>query len=1029
MAAHQATAGRLLAGLVIAGSLLALFPGAAAAQYFGRNKVQWERFDFQVMETGRFAIHFYPEALEGVTDAGRMAERWHARLSRVFDHQFVTPKPIILYADHPDFMQTNVIDALLGEGTGGVTEGLRTRVVMPLTGIYANTDHVLGHELVHAFQFDIAGGGAGRGMQGMVRLPLWFVEGMAEYLSLGREDPHTAMWIRDSLLRDDLPTTRALTRDPRYFPYRFGQAFWAYVGGTWGDQVVGPMYRAALRGGVDAAIQQVLELSPDTLAARWHAAVRAEYGPLVEGRTRPAEAGQRILAPDIDAGRMNLAPALSPDGRLVAFLSERDLFRIDLFLADAETGRVLRRVLSDESDPHYDALSFMRSAGTWSPDGSRLAVVVFRRGENQIALVDVPTGRIERHISVAGVGALWDPSWSPDGRRLAFSGGEGGISNLYVHDLEAGTVEQITTGREAVLHPTWSPDGGTIAFATDAGPGTDFQRLTYAPVRLALYDVATRELRALEVFGGAKHINPQFSPDGASLFFVSDRGGFSDIYRLELATGGVHQVTTLATGVSGITALSSAMSVARHTGRVVFSVFDEGNYHVYALTPEQAQGVPLAAAPAAPAMGGVLPPMAAAGQGLVAGYLADPVTGLVPADEFDTVPYRPTLGLDYIGVPFIGVARDHFGTTLGGAVAAYWGDMLGDRVLGVEAMAQGELRDAGGQLFWMNRAGRWNWMAAGSRLPYVTGFARAVRRPDVDPQALQIEQLRERVAFNRAVLDARYPFDMRRRFEANVTYTNISFSREVERIFVIGDQVVGREREGIPAPDDLNLMSTAAAFVGDNSFFGFTSPIRGWRYRYEVEPYFGSLTFQQALADYRHYTLMMPVTLAFRGMHFGRYGRDADSDRLNPLFLGHETLIRGYSFFSFRAEECTPPEDADGGNGTCPEFERLIGSRLALANLELRIPLLGTADFGLIEFPWLPTEIAPFLDAGVAWTGDESPTFAFEQRTARRVPVVSAGVSSRFNVLGYMIVEAYWAYPFQRPDRGGHFGFHIAPGW
>jgi hypothetical protein len=1028
----RCASGRLLVGVVLALFVLTLHPSAAWAQYFGRNKVQWERFDFQVMETDHFAIHFYPEAQEGVTDAGRMAERWYARLSQVFGHEFATLKPIILYADHPDFMQTNVIDAMLGEGTGGVTEGLRTRVVMPLTGIYANTDHVLGHELVHAFQFDIAGGGGGRGgsgLQAMGRLPLWFVEGMAEYLSIGRDDAHTAMWIRDALIRDDLPTTRALTRDPRYFPYRFGQAFWAYVAGTWGDEVVGRMYRAGLAGGVDAAIRSVLEVAPDTLSARWHEAVRAEYAPHLEGRTLPADAGQRILAPDLDAGRMNLAPAISPDGRTVAFLSERDLFRIDLFLADAETGRVLRRVISDQSDPHYDALSFMRSAGAWSPDGRRLAVVTFRRGMNQIAMVDVQSGRIERHIQVAGVGALWDPSWSPDGRRLAFTGSEGGISNLYVFDLETETVEQATTGRAAALHPTWSPDGSTIAFVTDEGPGTDFRRLTYAPMRLALYDAATRQVRHLQVFEGAKHINPQFSPDGSSLYFISDRGGFSDIYRLELGTGQVHQVTRLATGVSGITDLSSALSVARQTGRLMFSVFEEGNYHVYALPAAEAQGVALEAAPPVPVLGSVLPPSAAQGQGVVAAYLGDPVTGLAPSEEFEIRPYRPSLSLDYIGVPAIGVAHDRLGTTLGGAVAAYFGDMLGDRMLGVQLTAQGELQDVGGQAFWMNRRGRWNWATGVSRIPYITGFTAAERRPDVHPDAYEIQQFRERVALNQAVVDARYPFDMLRRFETNVTYTNIGFSRTLDRSLVVGRDVVDRQRESFPAPDALNLVSAAAAFVGDNSFFGFTSPVRGWRYRYEIEPHFGSLTFQQALADYRRYQLLRPVTFAFRGMHFGRYGQDAESTQLQQLFLGHETFIRGYSLFSFRAEECTPVESNGQTTQSCPEFERLVGSRIAVANVELRVPLFGTADFGLIELPWLPTEIAPFFDVGVAWTADESPTFGFETRTADRVPVFSAGVTSRFNVLGYLILEAYWAYPFQRPERGGHFGFNLAPGW
>ncbi len=1023
------TAGGLLSAVAFSLIVLAFFPAAAWAQYFGRNKVQWDRFDFQVMQTENFSVHFYPEALEGATDASRMAERWYARLSQIFDHEFATPKPIILYADHPDFMQTNVIGAMLGEGTGGVTEGLRTRVAMPLTGIYANTDHVLGHELVHAFQFDIAGGAGGTGLQGMGRMPLWFIEGMAEYLSIGRVDPHTAMWMRDAMIRDDLPTTEVLTRDPRYFPYRFGQAFWAYVAGVHGDEVVGQMYRAGLQGGVGAAIRTVLEISPDTLSARWHEAIRSELSPQIEGRVLPPDVGRLVLAPELGAGDMNLGPALSPDGRLVAFLSERDLFRIDLFLADAETGRVIRRVLTDQSDPHFDALSFIRSAGTWSPDGRQLAVVVFRRGENQIAIVDVERGRVQRFIPVPDLGAQWDPAWSPDGRMLAFAGGAGGISNLYVHDLEAGTFQQLTTGREAVLQPTWSPDGGTIVFATDAGPGTDFENLTYAAPRLAFYEMATGQLQVMDVFEGAKHINPQFSPDGGSVYFVSDRGGFSDVYRLDLATGQAFQVTAVATGVSGLTSLSAALTVSRHSGDMLFSVFDDGNYHVYGLTPAETQGVALADAPPVPELPGVLPPLAAAGVGPVAAYLADPITGLADAADFEVVPYSAALTLDYIGIPYLGIGRDQMGTMVGGAVAAYWGDMLGDRTLGAEIISQGELRDIGGQLFWLNRQGRWDWAAGASRFPQVSGFTQAEPRPDVQPGAYEIQQFRERIAFNRGVVETRYPFDMFRRFEANVTFTNIGFSRDLERALVIGNDIVDRVRESFEAPDDLNLVSATAAFVGDNSFFGFTSPVQGWRYRYEIQPQFGSLTYQQALADYRRYFLMSPFTFAIRGLHFGRYGRDAESPRIQPLFLGHETLMRGYGFRTFRMDECTPNDQEAAGARACPEFDRLVGSRIAVANLEFRIPLFGTQDFGLINLPFLPTEITPFFDMGVAWTSDDSPTFAFEERTVDRVPVFSTGISGRFNILGYMILEAYWAYPFQRPERGGHFGFHIAPGW
>src|SRR5688572_30575517 len=363
--ARRATRGlRPVAVGAIAAALLAIPAVPADAQYFGRNKVQYETFDFRVMRSTHFDAHFYPAESLAAADAARMAERWYARFSPLLDHTFKR-RPLVFYANHPDFQQTNVISGMISEGTGGVTESARQRVILPFTGVYADNDHVLGHEIVHVFQYDIAdsisrrrsdssgvgsGGGGGRGIQ---NLPLWLIEGMAEYLSIGRSDPHTAMWLRDAVLRDKLPTIRQLTTDGRFFPYRYGEALWAYIGGKWGDQKVNILYRAALRSGFEPAIKQALGITHDSLSKEWHAAIRAAYTPLMEGMARPGEAGTRLLPRERQmAGAMEVSPALSPDGRYVAFLSSRNLVSIDLVVAEVETGKIVRQLTTPNGDNH-----------------------------------------------------------------------------------------------------------------------------------------------------------------------------------------------------------------------------------------------------------------------------------------------------------------------------------------------------------------------------------------------------------------------------------------------------------------------------------------------------------------------------------------------------------------------------------------------------------------------------------------------------------------------------------------------------
>jgi outer membrane protein assembly factor BamA len=102
---------------------------------------------------------------------------------------------------------------------------------------------------------------------------------------------------------------------------------------------------------------------------------------------------------------------------------------------------------------------------------------------------------------------------------------------------------------------------------------------------------------------------------------------------------------------------------------------------------------------------------------------------------------------------------------------------------------------------------------------------------------------------------------------------------------------------------------------------------------------------------------------------------------------------------------------------------------MAVANAELRIPLFGSREFGLLNLPFLPTEISPFVDAGLAWNQGDRPRLSFDRTSTDRVPVVSTGVSARVNLLGYAVGEVYYAYPFQRQERGWHFGFVLAPGW
>ncbi len=724
---------------------------------------------------------------------------------------------------------------------------------------------------------------------------------------------------------------------------------------------------------------------------------------------------------------------VSPDGTEVIFLSTRSLFTFDLYLADARTGEIKRKLLSAEADPHFDSLRFLDSAGSWSPDGQRFAFVVATRGDNALAVLDVRSRRIERTYEVGGVGAMWNPTWSPDGRTIAFSGASGGISDLFLLDVASGDVRRLTNDRFADLQPDWAPDGRSLAFVTDRSAGGTLTDLTRGGMGIWTIDVASGETRELVPGGDAtrSHYNPQFGPGGRDLYFLSDQDGVSDLYRMAVDSRQLFRVTRITTGVTGIARFSPALSVSEGSGRVMFSVFQATDYQIHSLEAAQAQGEAFTPDPVGALRAATLPPVRERARSLVAEYLQRPIRDEAAREELETEEYRPRLSLDFLG-PAVGVGVSSYGTSFAGDITAFFGDVLGQREVGfsIYGGTGSDLSEFGAEGYYLNQEHRLQWGAAAGHVPLISAFTTARDETiEVDGQQVQarvIEQVRETLTQDQLSAISRYPFSTTRRLEASAGYLQLSYDNELFRVAIVGDQVVERDERTLPSPESLQLFQTSLAYVGDTSYFGFTSPVRGHRYRFEVEPTFGDLQFQSAVADFRRYFFMRPVTLAMRGLHIGRYGRDAESERLNQLYVGRPTLVRGYEIGDIDLSECS---DVPGDPGACPEFDRLVGSRMAVANLEFRLPLFGTRGFGVFNVPFLPTELAAFVDAGVAWTKDQTPEVRFDRESIERVPVVSAGLSARILLGGFAVLHFYYARPFQRPDEEWVTGFTIAPGW
>jgi len=1055
---------------------LALFGAAPlAAQYFGKNKVQYQAFDFKIIQTEHFEVYYYPAERTAALDAARMAERWYARLSRILHHQFQGRKPIILYASQSDFQQTNITDVF--EGLQGSTDFFKHRMVLPFTGSYAEFEHVIGHEMVHQFQFDvISRGRIGAGVQTLVNanLPLWFMEGMAEYLSIGPIDPLTSMTLRDASLEGHLPTIEEMTYDPRIFPYHFGHALLAYVGEKWGDEAIGQILQASVSSGVEGGFKRALGITLDDLSSEWRDAVQTTYLPQLADHYRARRIAQPLLTQKRSEGTLHLAPALSPDGRDIAYFSEKNSFFVDLYLADAETGRVKRRLVKSTLNSNYESLRFINSAGSFSPDGRYFAIAAKRKDRDDLVILDVKKDEEVRRIRVP-LNGLTTPSWSPDGKRLVFTGYDGGLSDLFIVNADGSDLHRLTNDKYADLEPSWSPDGKTIAFVTDRSPATDFEALKFGKLRIALLHLDNGSIDILRNMDQGKNINPAWAPDGRSLAFVSDRNGISNIFLYELSDGKIYQLTDVFTGVSGITALSPCLSWAHEADRLAFAYYEDGEYNVYAVDnprslkrqPYQAPATPLvtsllaaerralagptavlaAAAPVdtGPRAGtsvyrspkgfrasGTTPQTSDSGAApapVSVKSLIDSSPALPDTSEFTFKPYRTRYSPDYVAQPTIGYERDNFGRGFFGGTAVSLSDILGNHTMVFSGSVNGRLSEAQVLALYANQAHRLNWYFGGSQQPLYYYLPAGVQQ--VAPDTFIVTQQIERFVIRDVFAQSSYPFSRFTRVEFGGHFSNISQAILQQGNLVAYDPGSGQNfLLGVGDPVTVNGPSVSfygptVALTHDNALGGWVGPFAGSRWRVEVDPSFGAWQFTQGLVDWRRYFFARPFTLALRGEVLGRFGRDAD---LFQQFLGSTELIRGYTAGSVINHECI----SSATQNSCPELDQLIGSSLAVVNAELRFPLTRSLVLGFLPVGLPPIEGAIFYDAGLAWNSNSkvlwSRTPAQEaQGGLYRAPLRSWGGSIRVNALGFVVLRLDYTKPLSRSYRTPYWTLSLGP--
>lgn len=930
-------------------ALLVALPLSAQTVPFGKNKIQYTDFDWQILSGEHIDVYYYPNEREIAGMALAYAEESYDYLEERLQHHPFRRIPLVVYSSDQHFEQTNLTPGFIPEGVLGFTEFLKRRVALPFRGSYAQFRHTLRHELVHFFQLSkLSETYALHGQIRTAQLPLWWSEGLAEYLS-SAQDGMDEMVNHDLVLNGFLPDLKTFSYSRSFLAYPLGGELHHFLAERFGEERIVEMYDEIWKyDNFEDAFEGVYGVSLEDLDREWRYHLEKRYFPLRENRAPLSVAADPVVwekgpnfKPTVEVLEGDTVPQLF-------FFSPRDGWS-NIYHTDLRRGEEGVHVeVHGQRSAEFESFHTFESRMDVSSEGILVFASKFHE-RDALFLWDVSENEVVGRYQWNDLVGIKSPSLSPDGRRAVFAGlSTSGPADLYVVDFETGERTALTADRYDDQDPDWSPDGRRIVWSSD--------RTTFGSegaLNLFLYDLDEDRIRFL-TYGPWSDQDPKWSREGDRIAFTSDRTGLFQLYTVDPAGNGQR--------ISNFTGGAFDPEWLPDDSGVIFTGYHEGGFALYhqEVSPDPGAGHERIALSLPPELESVLPTdglrVAASpgrsgtdenhgegsngnGSSPPTAEELDPTWGWseLRDDEVRDADPQEYSGWKSISLDFAGGDA----IIAPGALSAQGLQLLGSDMLGnhiaflsitsIQSDLFENFQDAfSGQLLYMNLSHRLNWGAALFRL---NGLFRDV-------------------AFNRyreesygGFFVASYPFSKFRRLELQI---GVERSIRQDEPDAFGPDLRTDPRN---LTRDAVVSRNFLSYVKDNTLWLPTGPIDGTRYNLT-----GGLVTDLSRARAESYILM------------------ADARRYLRTSLQTAVALRGFGYFS---DGAIPSRAYLGGPHRLRGYPRLslAGSRVWLVNSEWRFPLFNRLTFNLpvgnLTFPGV--QGAFFADLGSSWIEDTEP--------------------------------------------------------